>query len=120
MGELKKFIVVTEEIITCATNVKQETRDQDIAKINELLDQREDILAKIIPPFSKDELNLCEQLPSMNKRLEDAMTALQAMIQKDLLFEQDEYGDYSVGDSSNATVYVPTENDTLKIMEFDE
>ena len=84
MGELKKFIVVTEEIITCATNVKQETRDQDIAKINELLDQREDILAKIIPPFSKDELNLCEQLPSMNKRLEDAMTALQAMIQKDL------------------------------------
>ena len=84
MGELKKFIVVTEEIITCATNVKQETRDQDIAKINELLDQLEDILAKIIPPFSKDELNLCEQLPAMNKRLEDAMTALQAMIQKDL------------------------------------
>ena len=25
-----------------------------------------------------------------------------------------------MGDSSNATVYVPTENDTLKIMEFDE
>ena len=46
--------------------------------------------------------------------------AIDTMIQKDLLFEQDEYGDYSVGDSSNATVYVPTENDTLKIMEFDE
>ena len=46
--------------------------------------------------------------------------AIDTMIQKDLMFEQDEYRDYSVGDSSNATVYVPTENDTLKIMEFDE
>ena len=68
---------------------------------------------------AKNDFNWCMILYT-DKDDNVGVYAIDAMIQKDLLFEQDEYGDYSVGDSSNATVYVPTENDTLKIMEFDE
>lgn len=68
---------------------------------------------------AKNDFNWCMILYT-DKDDNMGVYAIDTMIQKDLLFEQDEYGDYSVGDSSNATVYVPTENDTLKIMEFDE
>ena len=45
--------------------------------------------------------------------------AIPGMVQKDIQFEKDKYGDYAVGDSSNATVYTPTNDNKLQVMNFD-
>ncbi|WP_294825586.1 hypothetical protein [uncultured Gemmiger sp.] len=45
--------------------------------------------------------------------------AISGMIQKGIQFEKDKYGDYAVGDSSNATVYTPTNDNELQAMNFD-
>ena len=39
---------------------------------------------------------------------------------KDTLLNQDEYGDYMLGDDPNATMYVPTDDGRLKISESSE
>ena len=67
----------------------------------------------------KNDFNWCMILYT-DKDDNSGVYAIDTMIQKDLFFEQDEHGDYSVGDSSNATVYVPTDDNNLKIMEFDK
>ncbi len=67
----------------------------------------------------KNDFNWCMILYT-DKDDNSGVYAIDTMIQKDLFFEQDGHGDYSVGDSSNATVYVPTDDSNLKIMEFDK
>ncbi|MCD8049862.1 MAG: hypothetical protein LUG52_09805 [Clostridia bacterium] len=42
--------------------------------------------------------------------------AIKGYVEKDITFEVDEYGDYSVGDSAQSIVYVPTDDKTLKEM----
>lgn len=46
--------------------------------------------------------------------------AIKGMVIKDLQFEKDEYGDYSTGDSSNATMYAPADDNTLQVVEFEQ
>ena len=46
--------------------------------------------------------------------------AVESMVQKDVYFEKDEFGDYMLGDSSNSVIYGPTDDNTLKEMTFDE
>ena len=41
------------------------------------------------------------------------------LIEKDIYFEQDEYGDYSTGDHSISTIYAPTSNGTLILIPTD-
>jgi type II secretory pathway pseudopilin PulG len=43
--------------------------------------------------------------------------AIKGYIDTDVIFDVDKYGDYSIGDSSNSTTYVPDGESTLKILE---
>lgn len=67
---------------------------------------------------SQNNFNWCMILYT-DKNDNSGVYAVQGMVQKDILFEEDEYGDYMVGDSSNSTVYVPTEDNTLKELMVD-
>lgn len=68
---------------------------------------------------SVNDYNWCMILYT-DKKDNSGVYAINGMIQKDVLFEQDKYGDYMLGDSSNGTIYGPTEEKTLKEMTFDE
>lgn len=46
--------------------------------------------------------------------------AIEGIVNKDVEFEIDENGDYSLGDTSNCTVYTPTDNGKLKEVEQTE
>ncbi len=46
--------------------------------------------------------------------------SVNGIVEKDVFFEQDEYGDYSLGDSSQATTYYPTDDGALSAMYADE
>jgi len=68
---------------------------------------------------SVNDYNWCMILYT-DKEDNSGVYAVNGMIQKDVLFEQDEYGDYMLGDSSIGIVYGPTEEKTLKEMTFDK
>lgn len=67
----------------------------------------------------KHDFNWCMILYT-DKDDNSGVYAINGIVQKDLQFNQNEHKDYSVGDSSNAAIYAPTDDDTLKIMEFDK
>ncbi len=67
----------------------------------------------------KNEFNWCMILYT-DKDNNMGVYSIKGMVEKDLYFNEDEYGDYSVGESSNSIMYVPTEEGTLKEMVFDE
>ncbi len=58
-----------------------------------------------------NDYNWCMILYTDNDKNKGAY-AITGMVEKDVFFEQDEYGDYSMGDSSQETLYLP-ENGTL-------
>lgn len=66
---------------------------------------------------SVNDFNWCMILYS-DKSDNSGVYALVGMVQKDIFFNVDEYGEYSVGDSSNATLYFPSgDGKTLEIFE---
>ncbi len=67
---------------------------------------------------SQNNFNWCMILYTDKENI--GVYANNGLVEKDLPFEEDEYGDYSVGSSDNSTLYVPTEEGTLKEMIFDD
>lgn len=67
---------------------------------------------------SQNDFNWCMILYT-DKNDNSGVYAVKGLVQRDILFEEDEYGDYMLGDSSNSTVYVPTENNILKELILD-
>ena len=44
----------------------------------------------------------------------EGIYSIEGIVEKDVVFDKDEFGDYSLGDSSNATILAPTDEGTLK------
>lgn len=62
---------------------------------------------------SQNNFNWCMILYT-DKNDNSGVYAIRGMVQKDVLFEEDEYGDYILGDSSSSVFYVPTNDNMLK------
>lgn len=44
----------------------------------------------------------------------EGVYSIEGLVEKDVVFDKDEFGDYSLGDSSHATILAPTDEGTLK------
>lgn len=60
----------------------------------------------------KNDFNWCMIL--YTDRENEGVYAIAGIINKDVKFNIDEYGDYSLGDSTNGIIYVPDSENTLK------
>ena len=70
----------------------------------------------------KNDFNFCMILYS-DKDDNSGVYAANGVVQKDVRFTEDENGDYALRDAdatSHAITYVPAEDNTLKVMEFDK
>lgn len=67
----------------------------------------------------KNDFNWCMILYT-DKDDNSGVYANNGYVEKDIIFEKDQYDDYMVGDSSKATMYGPTDNNNLEIMKFDK
>ena len=68
---------------------------------------------------ANNDFNWCMILYS-DKDDNSGVYAISGMVQKDVLFEKDHYDDFMVGNSANATLYVPTDDNKLEIIKFGE
>ena len=62
---------------------------------------------------TKNDFNWC-MIIYTDKTDNSGVYAIKGMVEKDVIFEQDKYGDYMLGDSPNSTLYTPTDEKTLK------
>lgn len=52
-----------------------------------------------------------------DKNNKEGVYSIEGVVEKNVVFDKDEFGDYSLGDSSHATMLAPTDEGTLKEIE---
>lgn len=75
---------LTKKLIDLLKNVNEENRDEVIANVEDMLEQREMILQQLNPPFSNEEQQMGEQLIKQQAELDQLLQALKSQIQKDM------------------------------------
>ncbi|USK69958.1 flagellar protein FliT [Peribacillus asahii] len=83
MKALQDFYELTQQLIVLLKHEKSE-RAVQIEKIQQLLDQREELLNSIQPPFSEQEQELGKQLVALNKQVEHLLQIEKLDIMKDM------------------------------------
>lgn len=83
MESLQAFYQVTNQLIELLQQDKLD-RDVRIEKIQYLLDQREEVLKSIQPPFSQQEKELGKQLVKLNQQVDQLLQKQKQEIQQDL------------------------------------
>lgn len=66
---------------------------------------------------SKNNYNWCMILYT-DKNENIGVYSISGLVQKDVSFEKDKYGDYMLGDSSKSITYIPTNEQKLKLKEY--
>ena len=82
MKAIQAFQNVTMELIE--TLQQENDRDERIDKIQSLLDQREELLKSIQPPFSPQEKELGKQLVELDQQVKRLMAETKIDIMQDL------------------------------------
>ncbi|KYD19320.1 flagellar protein FliT [Caldibacillus debilis] len=93
MEPLKQFCSLTEEFVAYLEKNGKEDRDEKIDRINRFLEEREELLKRISPPFSDGDKALAEKIRALNERLNDLLEREKAAIreQLDQIRRQKEY-----------------------------
>ncbi|MGE7670061.1 flagellar protein FliT [Peribacillus sp. NPDC097077] len=81
---LQDFHDVTIELLTVLQDQTIVERDERIDRIMQLLDQREELLSQIQPPFSAEELQLGRQSMRLNQQVDQLLLLQKQEIQRDI------------------------------------
>ncbi|MGE8080548.1 flagellar protein FliT [Peribacillus loiseleuriae] len=81
---LQKFSDITVELLDVLNNRTTDERSDRINRIVELLDQREELLPVIQPPFSEEEQKLGRQVVELNQRVDEWLLLQKKDIQRDI------------------------------------
>lgn len=85
MSAVKDYYLVTIELIKLLENEQSNDRDGKIAKIEGLLEKREDFMQRMKPPFSQEDQETGKLLVGHERKLVKLLAAEKAAIKKDLL-----------------------------------
>lgn len=85
MSVVTALFQMTKELrdVVCAP-VPAEKREETITAIERLLEQREELLRELRPPFSEEEKRLGRQIVLWNQEIEQQLRELKQQIQRDL------------------------------------
>lgn len=83
MEAIQDFHQITKQLLDL---LKQDTQDRDeqIEKVQDLLDQRDELLKSIQPPFSQAEQVLGKQVVALNQQVDDLLAKQKINIQQDI------------------------------------
>ncbi|MBB2481624.1 flagellar protein FliT [Bacillus sp. APMAM] len=84
MNAVQACYLLTEELITSLKQVTSDHRDKAIAKMQDLLSKREQLLPLIKPPFSEQEALVGKQLIQQQQELDRLLLKVKQDIQKDI------------------------------------
>ena len=82
MGPVSQFYERTKELITILESADE--RDGKISSVETLLDERENLMKEMVPPFSPDEVVVGKKLVQLDSRLMQLLQSEKILIQKDI------------------------------------
>ncbi|CAM4137043.1 hypothetical protein [Lederbergia lenta] len=82
--QLETCVLISEQLLEQAKTVNDQERDEQIKRIEELLQQREEVLPHIHGPFTPEEMTIGKHLLQINIELDALLTNIQMTIQKDM------------------------------------
>lgn len=82
VGPVGLFYERTEELIAILESA--DDRDGKISSVEALLDERENLMKEMVPPFSADEVEVGKKLVQLNSRLMQLLQKEKVHIQKDI------------------------------------
>lgn len=83
MSSIKQFYKLTTELIQFLEKSEEE-RDEKITHVEDLLNQRENLLKDIVPSFTDEDVELGKEIVKLNTRLAQLLQGEKASIQKDI------------------------------------
>ncbi|OAS85817.1 MULTISPECIES: hypothetical protein [Metabacillus] len=86
MSRLKKVYGVTEQLFQLVSQpIAKEARDVCIEKITSLLENRDQLLSDVQPPFTKNDQQLFQQIVTWNEVITKRFTEIKQQIQQDMM-----------------------------------
>ncbi|WP_174728840.1 flagellar protein FliT [Mesobacillus harenae] len=111
MSAVREFHQLTTELIDLLQ--MKTDRDEKILQVEALLEQREQAMVRIVPPYSDDEKALGKSLIDLNRQLTGLLSREKLLIQKDMK-------DLSNKKESNLKYTNPYENVSVDGMFYDK
>lgn len=86
MKRMEVLYTKTKEIVSLLQEVDNPdaNRDTIIAEVNQLLEQRSEMLKEIVPPYSDEEMAIGKMVTVLNEEIEVHMLALYDRVREDL------------------------------------
>lgn len=85
MNIVDKLIDITESLLSISASTNPKERDEQIQKIESLLNEREQLMKALQPPFSKEEKEKGQKLLELNQKLQSQLESLKMQIKKDII-----------------------------------
>ena len=86
MSVVARIIALTTELYELLEKpINKEKRDETIASIQMLLDERDSLIQKMTPPFNEDEQELGKKIIDLNRKIHRKLEHLKLQIQGDLI-----------------------------------
>ncbi len=82
MGPVSQFYARTAELISVLESADE--RDGKISRVEALLNERENLMKEMVPPFSADEVEVGKKLVQLNSRLMQLLQKEKVLVQKDI------------------------------------
>lgn len=83
MSVVNQFYQLTIELIQLLER-RHEERDDKITKVEELLNQRENLMKEIVPPYTSEDAELGKEIVKLNTILAQLLQGEKSLIQKDI------------------------------------
>ncbi|RDI40111.1 flagellar assembly protein FliT [Falsibacillus pallidus] len=84
MSAVLQCFVVTKKLYELTQEDIDSNREETISEIEKLLEEREVLLPKILPPFSADEEKMGKQMLLWNEAINEKLLLIKRLINKDI------------------------------------
>lgn len=84
MGRLHELYKITMQMVKVLKNTEETSRDKTIDTMNELIEERDQVIANIKAPYSEEEMKIGQQVVKLNEQIKVNMDKLYENVKSDM------------------------------------
>ena len=73
MGRLHELYKITMQMVKVLKNTEETSREKTIDTMNELIEERDQVIANIKAPYSEEEMKIGQQVVKLNEQIKENM-----------------------------------------------
>src|SRR5699024_7883146 len=84
MGRLHELYKITMQMVKVLKNTEETSRDKTIDTMNQLIEERDQVIANIKAPYSEEEMKIGQQVVKLNEQIKVNMDKLYENVKSDM------------------------------------